>query len=400
MDHEIKKISIDDLTVGMFVEDVFNKDDVLLLSADSLIAREEQIENLRNQRVEKLFINIRKGRDLPQKVPEAASNETLRREEEYYKELPKAREIQKVAVETTREALSAIRSGGTFSVSKIEQASEDIVKSLIRNPDALISLTHLIKGYDEYTYTHSFSVSALATSLAQSMGYNQDLLLEVSVGGMLHDIGKMRVPEHILNKPGKLTDEEFAIMKNHPQYGLDIINEKKGISEVSKTVVIQHHERYNGRGYPHGLREDAITEIGLISAVADVYDALTSRRVYREAWTPQRALATIFQGCDLDYSSKIVHLFTRHMGIYPVGSFVRLVSGEMGVVTKADKEKLLAPTVLVLFSASGKRLLMPAEYNLAEKQQRSDGSLYNVELSLDPKHYNIDVKEFIDVKTS
>jgi len=215
---------------------------------------------------------------------------------------------------------------------------------------------------------------------------------------VLHDIGKMRVPTEILNKPGKYTDAEFAIMKKHPELGMEVVMDKKGISDISKSIIIQHHERYNGKGYPYGLQGDKIAEIGLISAVADVYDALTSNRVYRVAWTPQKALAVIFQGCDADYSRDVVERFTRQMGIYPVGSFVKLVSGEMGVVTRIDRGNLLEPTVLVLFDKGGTRHPEPEEYDLSTKINKESGEKYKVAISLNPRSYNVDVSKFIDQK--
>jgi HD-GYP domain-containing protein (c-di-GMP phosphodiesterase class II) len=220
----------------------------------------------------------------------------------------------------------------------------------------------------------------------------------VCVGGVLHDIGKMRVPESILNKPGKYAEWEFNIMKKHPEYGLEIANGKKGITEFSKSIIIQHHERYNGKGYPRGLVGMEIAEIGLIGAVADVYDALTSNRVYRAAWTPQKALAVIFQGCDEDYSREIVERFTKQMGIYPVGSFVRLFSSEMGVVVKVDRGNLLSPVVLVLFDAAGNRLDHPVEYDLSKKQKEENGHHYMVEMSLNPRAYRVDVASYIKDK--
>jgi putative nucleotidyltransferase with HDIG domain len=391
----VKKISIDDLTPGMFVEDVLNKDGVLLLTADSIITGSEQIETLRRQGVMSLYINIQKGKDLPEAAAgNPAETHPSQREIEYYKELEYAKSIHRKTVETVREALDSIKIGQNFSLSKIEEAAQEMVASILRNPDALISLSQ-IKGYDEYTYTHSVNVSVLATSLAYSMNYKRDQLLEVGIGGVLHDIGKMRVPESILNKPGKYTEDEFNIMKRHPEFGFAIVNEKKGISKFSKAIVIQHHERFNGKGYPHGLKGKEITEIGLISAVADVYDALTSNRVYRAAWTPQKALALIFQGCDEDYSREIVECFTKQMGVYPVGSFVRLNNGELGVVTRVDRGNLLAPVVLMLFDGAGNRLPAPVEYDLSLKLKEADGKRFGVEVSLNPRPYNVDVTEYI-----
>jgi putative nucleotidyltransferase with HDIG domain len=396
----VKRITIDDLIPGMYVEDVLNRDGVLLLTADSIITGGEQIETLRRQGVASLYINIQKGIDLPEPaLASSKSNDPSLREIEYYKELEYARAIHKKTVDTARDALDAIKIGQNFSLSKIEEAAQEMVASILRNPDAMISLSQ-IKGYDEYTYVHSVNVSVLATSLAYSMNYNRDQLLEVGIGGVLHDVGKMRVPESILNKPGKYTEGEFNIMKRHPELGLAIVNEKKGISEVSKAMVIQHHERYNGKGYPRGLKGGAIAEIALISAVADVYDALTSNRVYRAAWTPQKALAFIFQGCDEDYSREVVERFTKQMGIYPVGSFVKLASGELGVVTRVDRGNLLQPVVLMLFDEAGSRYPFPVEYDLSTKLKEPGGDRFGVEISLNPRAYGVDVTEYIKDKAA
>lgn len=394
-----KKIHIEQLEVGMYVEDVYNSRDVLMLSSNSLIWDGSQIEALKQQGVNSLFINIDKGRDiLPVDAAAFMNKQAMtKREEEYYKEIEHARAVHHQALETIHEVLDSIKKGTSFSLEKVEKTVENIVESILRNPDTLISLSQ-IKGYDEYTYTHSLGVSILVTSLAYSMGYAGERLLLTGIGGLLHDIGKMRIPETILNKPGKYTDWEFRVMKKHPEHGLEIVKDKKGFSDFSRAVIIQHHERYDGRGYPYGLKGKQIEEVGLISAVADVYDALTSNRVYRAAWPPQKALALIFQGADIDYSRRIVELFTKQLGVYPAGSFVRLMSGAMGVVTRVDRGNLLAPKIAILFDEHGKRLDKPVEWDLSEKQKERDGKNYKVDISLNPKAYRVDVGEYITEK--
>jgi putative nucleotidyltransferase with HDIG domain len=406
MNSASKKIRIEQLKVGMYVEDVYNARSVLMLSANSLIWDQSQVDALKGQGVHSLFINIEKGKDIDaektvtittvQNAPDA-SKDASRREEEYYKELERAKAVHHQALETIHEVIDSIKKGTSFSLEKVERAAESVVESILRNPDTLISLSQ-IKGYDEYTYTHSVGVSILVASLAYTMGYKGERLLHAAIGGLLHDIGKMRIPENILNKPGKYTDWEFKVMKKHPEHGLEIVKDRKGLSDFSRAIIIQHHERYNGSGYPHGLKGKQIEEVGLISAVADVYDALTSNRVYRAAWPPQKALAMIFQGADEDYSRRIVELFTRQLGIYPAGSFVRLVSGAMGVVTKVDRGNLLAPRIVVLFDEKGKRLDKPVEWDLSKKQNGSDGRKYHVEISLNPKAYRVDVGTYITEK--
>ncbi|MFH0919852.1 MAG: HD-GYP domain-containing protein [Fibrobacterota bacterium] len=405
-----KQVGIDQVTVGMYLEDVSTERGVLLISRDISVQSETQIQALRQRGVQKVTINVQKGKDVVGAPPvratvrtaepsaSAAENqkqaELAEREAAYYRELSKAHDVHAQTVETATEVLRNIKNGRTFSTVNVRGVSESIAESIARNPDALVSLTQ-IKGFDEYTYTHSVNVGILVTSLAAEMGYKGESLVEVSMGGLLHDIGKMRVPDSILKKPGKLTDLEFTTIKRHPEMGIEIIGDRPGIPDITRKMISQHHERFNGKGYPLGLAGARIHEAGLITAVADVFDALTSDRVYKEAWTPQRALAMIFNGCDVDYSRRIAELFARHMGIYPVGSFVRLVSGEMAVVVRVDRGHLLAPRVLVLFDKGGKRHAKPVEYDLLVKQNGPEGAQYRIEVSLDPKAYSICVSDFL-----
>jgi putative nucleotidyltransferase with HDIG domain len=391
------KISIDEVSVGMVLQDVYNSKGTLLLSSVT-ISNADQIESLKRQGVEYAFLapvvdHLKTVTGTA--LSSSGEDESIaRREASYYRELTRAKEVHQATLEAARNTLKAARFGKQVEIASIEHAAEEMVSSILRNPDALMSLSQ-IKGYDEYTYVHSVNVGILITSLVHAMGYSEEQLLEAGVGGLMHDIGKMRVPEHILNKPGKYTSEEFSIMKRHPENGLNILKNANAISDFSKVVIIEHHERFNGKGYPKGIGNAEIHEIGFIAAVADVYDAMTTDRIYRPAWTPQRTLAMIFQGCDIDYSRRIVELFTRHLGIYPVGSFIRLVSGEMGVVIRVEKGAILTPNVLILFDQYGNRLEQPVEYRLSELQKTEHGDRYRIEVSLNPKRYRIHVGDYI-----
>jgi uncharacterized domain HDIG len=313
---------------------------------------------------------------------------------DYFIELDRAKQIHQEANDVVKEAFNSIKNDRWYSEQKVEQLVHDIVYSIGRNPDALLSLTQ-IKSPEEYTRTHSINVCFLVTIMAQALGYSEGPLFEAALGGLLHDIGKMRVSESILNKPGKYTDWEFNAMKKHPEHGFDIVKYKSKIPELAKAVIYQHHERFNGSGYPLGLKGEAIQEVALIGAVADVYDAITTNRAYRPAVLPNKAIAMLFEGRNRDFSKKIVERFTKQLGVYPVGSFIRLKSGEMGIAIRVDKNNLLAPTIYVLFDREKKRLAKPLEYDLAKMQNQADGADYHVECSLNPKIYRVDVEAYI-----
>ena len=400
----IKRVAIDRVTVGMFLEDVFDERGRLLYTENTRVTDPAQVERLKQRGVRHVFINLHKGADTaPSAESKNGETEDLvfvdtgasEREWAYCREIEHARRIHQESFHTVRETLKSIKMGKTFKPEQVEKASQEITQSILRNPDALVSLCQ-IKGHDEYTYEHCLHVGILISTLAHEMNYSQDQIARIAMGGLLHDIGKMRVPEPILNKPGKYEPWEFAIMKRHPEHGLAIIREHTmKIPDIAMAVIGQHHERYDGSGYPAGLTGSNIHEAALMGAVADVYDALTTDRIYREAWTPQKALATIFQGCDKEYSRMVVERFTKHMGIYPVGSFVRLTTGEMGVVTRVHPGRIMAPEVLVLFNTKGERLEKPVTVDLARMQSERGGEERRVEISVDPKPYNIRVADYI-----
>jgi putative nucleotidyltransferase with HDIG domain len=394
----IKRISVDQVEVGMYCEDVYNEYDVLILSAHIPIAAEDQIQLLRNLGVKTLEIDLSKGKDVSVNLGATASAAKKPLLVPLAEELPKAQEVYTRTIETARSALKAIRLGQSFPMEQIETMVEEILGSIIRNPDALMSLSQ-IRGYDEYTYEHSVNVAILVCSLGHALDFEKETILQGGVGGLLHDIGKTWIPEHIVNKPGKLTDLEYTIMKRHPEYGIEIVKDRKGILDLSKKVIIQHHERINGKGYPHFLQSDKIHDMGLIAGIADVYDAMTSNRVYRPAFTPQQSLATIYNGIDREFPKDIAEHFIKLMGVYPVGSFVKLRSGEMGIVTRVNRDEILAPDMLILFSADGQKLATPTEC-LLSKMGGKNGSNYVIEKSINPRPFGVDVAEYIKGKIS
>ena len=204
----LEEVDIDDVKLGMYIEDVVEGDGRLVVSENRKIRSTDQVKDLKDKGIKKVRINLQKGEDLGrvEKVSDGHHQfEAPKREVEYFKELDKAVEVHKDGLERTTEVLKAIREGKPFSVSTIKTAAEDIVQSIMRNPDALLSLSQL-KDYDNYTFMHSVNVAILIVSAAYQLEYPGDRLVEIGTGGLLHDIGKMRVPEKILNKPGKLTD--------------------------------------------------------------------------------------------------------------------------------------------------------------------------------------------------
>ena len=237
-------------------------------------------------------------------------------------------------------------------------------------------------------------MAILGATLVWAMGYERDTMLEVALGGLLHDIGMSWVPEKIFLNQEKLTEAEFGIVKRHPEYGVEMVKNQKVVTDRVKKIIGQHHERLNGQGYPAGISGNRVDYFALIAGTADVYDALISDRPYRQALTPPQALSTIYNGMDKEFPTAIAEHFMKVIGVYPVGTFVILASGEKGIVTKINRKGFLVPDIVVLFSADGKRLTTPIEVSLAERTMEQNGERYKIARALNPGHDGVTVADF------
>ncbi|MCU6433151.1 HD-GYP domain-containing protein [Undibacterium sp. Jales W-56] len=257
------------------------------------------------------------------------------------------------------------RMGKAVEVENALPLVEEIATSVMRNSGALIGLARL-KTKDDYTYMHSIAVCALMIALSKQLGLNDEQTREAGLAGLLHDIGKMMVSADILNKPGKLTDAEFVLVKQHPVAGYKMLLEVKGLSEVALDVCLHHHEKVDGSGYPKRLTGDQISLFAKMGAVCDVYDAITSNRPYKQGWCPAESVKKMAEWSKGHFDETVFQAFVRSIGIFPVGTLVRLESGRLGVVVEQQVGKsLLSPKVRVFFSTKSMAYIMPELIDLA-----------------------------------
>jgi putative nucleotidyltransferase with HDIG domain len=267
--------------------------------------------------------------------------------------------------------------------------------SVLRNPDALVCFTHL-KKRDDYTALHCLRVSILALVFGRHLGLNEDELNLLGIGGLLHDIGKMRVPDGILNKPGKLTEREFEIMKSHVPLGVEILQRTKSVAAKSIEVTRQHHERHSGVGYMSQLKGEQITQFGMIAAIVDVYDAITSDRIYQEGISALDALKKMYEWRGRDFHPHLVEQFIQCIGIFPIGSVVVLNTDEIGVVRTLNRDQRLRPQVVLVLKPDKTRYSALRAVDLA-RDTTSTGKPYEIAKVIAPGQYGIQPVHYLPV---
>ncbi|MEK6772094.1 MAG: HD-GYP domain-containing protein [Pseudomonadota bacterium] len=270
----------------------------------------------------------------------------------FQEEIKVAREIQKEAKTTIDEALTEIKKGGKkIDLQLAGKVVTRMVESVLRNPDALVCLSQL-KEVSEYTALHSIRSCILALAFGRHLVLGRDELQAVGMGGLMHDIGMARVPEEILNKQSALDPVEVQAMRKHVRWGIDILQESGSVPPGVSEMVLQHHERGDGSGYPDGRQGTTITPAGYMGAIIDVYDAITSDRTYNVALSAEDALKRMYEWRHRDFNGELVEEFIRCMGIFPIGSLVELSTGSVGVVITINRARRLKPQVALVLTAS------------------------------------------------
>jgi len=269
--------------------------------------------------------------------------------------------------QSVRESSSSDRSG--LDKSRVSGIADAIVDDLTGTSNQIMDLIDL-KSFDNYTFLHSVNVSVLTVLVASNAGKFSSLdLRDLAMGALLHDIGMAHIPIEIVQKKGRLTGEEFRLMKKHTQIGFEILQHKSNMKPLISCVPLQHQEYYNGTGYPNGLAGDRIHIYSRYTAIADVFDALTSDRCFKRRLPPHAGLQYLSLGKGTHFDPELLQLFARHVASFPVGSTVILNSGEIAVVTKNNQENINSPQVRVLKTPDGKDVEKPYEIDLAAKTE-------------------------------
>ena len=375
----IKKIPIQQLTTGMYVHDLnCGWMDHDFITSHFLVQDESLIERITRQGIKELYIDTDKGvdtykakshqevqRELQQQLDQvletpAATERKLPAEAE----LSTARLVQQEASKLVVDIMEDVRLGKQIEVERVHGTVEKMVSSIFRNKDALLSLGR-IRRMDQYTFEHSLSVTVLMLAFARELGLERSVIDEIGVGALLHDIGKIKIPPRILNKPGRLDDSEFKIVKSHVVLSREILKQTPGISPTALAVAAEHHERYDGSGYPDGLKGDEISHAGQMAAIVDVYDAICADRCYHKGQLPTQVLQRMLEWSKFHFNEELVHAFIRCVGIYPVGTLVHLESGRLALVIESGDKGPLYPVVRVIYDTNKQCYIVPCDLDLS-----------------------------------
>jgi putative nucleotidyltransferase with HDIG domain len=303
------------------------------------------------------------------------------------------RQLYSTAVAAAEVAWESAATEGMPDVPAALQTVEGLADAVTQNRTALMALTAM-RNYDNYTFTHMVNVSILTMGQARALGIEGRLLREFGLAALMHDIGKVRTPKEILNKPDKLTDEEFSIMRRHTIDGAEILRRTPEMPILAPVVAFEHHLRMDGSGYPFGVTRHALNVATMLCSISDVYDAMRSQRAYQQAFPTERILIVLKKNDGTQFDQHLVRRFVQLLGIYPPGNLVKLTSREVAVVLKIHAPDPYRPRVRVLFDESGARLDVPYDRNLFEPH-RPGAALPTVVAPVDPAQYGIDPLNFM-----
>ena len=379
----LKKVQPSQLCCGMYLEKLSGPWIKNPFWRHSFLLKDpKDIARIIGSNIEGIWIDISKGLDVQEAIPITETSESLKaepytdtasasdRKSSIKAEYARAHKICIASQEAIETMFQEARMGKAISAKNAGAQVKVITESVMRNPEALISIARL-KTRDNYTYLHSVAVCALMIVLARELGLNEEQTKEAGFGGLLHDLGKSMMPLEVLNKPGRLTDDEFRTIQTHPQKGYELLREGGASSETTLDIVLHHHEKIDGSGYPDGLAGDDITTLTRMSAICDVYDAVTSNRPYKAGWDPAVSINRMasWKG---HFDQRIFKAFVKSIGIYPVGSLVRLESEKLGVVIELGSRSLLNPKVRTFFSTKLKEQIpiMITDLSAPECQER------------------------------
>jgi HD-GYP domain-containing protein (c-di-GMP phosphodiesterase class II) len=389
----IKKVKTKLLRPGMFV-DRFDRNwlETPFFTKSVMIKNDGMITKILEMGIHEVFIDTAKGDDVSDAPTlEEAHAESTKSVQKiaaepvapivgatFVEEIKRAVPIRNEAVKVMTTAMRSIRDGQKVDQNSMAPLVDDLVESIYNNSNAMLCLNR-IRDRDSYTFQHSVSVCTLTTAFGKHLNLPKNASKHIAVGALLHDLGKMYIPNEVLNKPDKLTPAEFDIMKSHVLQAKKAFKDYDSITAAAESVIMQHHEKYDGSGYPYRLKGEEISQIGLMGAIVDVYDALTADRVYHAGMSPTEALRKLYDWGKYHFKMELVEQFIKCVGIYPSGTLVALTGGFVGVVLEPSTKGSIRPKIRIVFDSKKTLSVKPFDLDLSDDNNLVYGEITRVE---------------------
>lgn len=381
----LMKLAVPHLRLGMFVQAI-DSQGLVNISNPGQIKSRETINKLSKNGIKYVWIDVERSAEgsglITHPIQQEVKVKKLSREQSQNK----AKRLMAEAKGLVQKVLSETFEGKAIEVAPFEDLADNMIESVMLDDDAFKCISAL-RSKDAYLLEHSINVAFLLVTFGKYLSLERDELKHLAVGGILHDIGKVKVDNKVLHKPGRLTPEEFEHMKLHQVYAKDILAETPGLSQISRDVCLMHHEKLDGKGYPSGLPAEEITLYGRMSCIIDIFDALTATRCYKEAMSPAAAFKILLSLTPFHLDEKLVYEFIRCVGVYPVGSLVQLSDGRIGIVWEAKGRDALHPILKCFYSIKHKRYTEVTMVDLL----KSD---VNIERGISPSSLEVDPTQF------
>lgn len=377
------KFPVSKLDIGMFVSAIDQKGQVAIANAGQ-IRNQNSIIKLKKSGIEYVWIDVERSADscgLKRAISPKPVVKKIKPSRD--KSQLHAKKLILEAKVLLKKVLSEVFEGKAIEVAPFEALADNMIESALLDDDALKCVSAL-RTKDAYLLEHSINVAFLLVTFGKYLKMDKEILRQMAVGGILHDIGKIKVDNKVLHKPGKLTPQEFEHMKLHQVFAIEIMAETKGLSDLSKDICLMHHEKLDGNGYPRGLKGDEIPLHGRMSCIVDIFDALTATRCYKEAMSPAAAFKILLSLTPFHLDEKLVYDFIRCVGVYPVGSLVELSDGRIGIVWEAKDRDALHPVLKCFYSIKLKRYTSVTMVDLLKSDLHIERGVSPSSLNVDP----------------
>ncbi|WP_219597500.1 HD-GYP domain-containing protein [Aeromonas salmonicida] len=389
-------IPVNQLQAGMYVIAITSQTGGMEIAQMGLVTTRQQIDDLIRRGVLTVRVDLARSKlaGIEQIIfpdPAAssiASQRTTGSANGEGREL-KIRRLYQEARELQGKFIRQLKAGEPIDMTPLATVAEEMVDTMFTHGDAMLCLAR-IRAKDAYLMEHSMNVAILLANFGRYLALERSVLKELTLGGLLHDVGKIMTPDEVLNKPGKLTDEEFTVMRQHVVHSHDILSSTPGITATMLEVAANHHERLDGTGYPRHLKGDQLSLYTRMSGIVDVYDAVTADRVYKQGMQPTQAFRILLKGADHHFDRLLVTKFIKCMGVYPVGTLVQLSNQRLAIVMQRNPQEPLKPVVKVIYHATQRHYLEVQWLDLAKS-----GVQESIESTVDPKEFGISLANFV-----